>query len=254
MKSRLFDGSGDHLEVDSSPSTGEYPVTLVSWFKADDITDRHVLVWIGDKDVDGYWFELGARGDLAGDPIRAFNHAHGGTLAGASTAGGYTADVWQHAAAVFVSTSDRTAYLDGVGTQDTASGPNAPVNWDRVAIGYRGDDTPSYNGGTDIADAAIYLAELTTNEILALTRGARPNQVRPESLVFWAPIIGESAEPDWSGGKRNLTVTGATVGNGPPVAPYSARFWGRGGPLIGVGLTPRSYPRGANRGILRGAA
>ena len=199
-------------------------------------------MWIGDKDTVEHMLFLAARGDVSGDPIQAFNHAHGGGGTGsADTATGYSADVWQHAAAVFEAVDDRTAYINGVGTQDTGSGPNAPTQWDRMTIGWLGDSSPNYSSGVDIADPGIWLAALTSNEILALVRGARSDQVRQQSLAWNPQILGVSPEPDWSGSKRNVTVTGTTIGNGPPVIPYSARFWGHG-PLIEVAAAAEYLP------------
>lgn len=40
-----------------------------------------------------------------------------------------------------------------------------------------------------IAEVGVWNVELSADEILALSRGVTCDQVRPESLVFYAPLI-----------------------------------------------------------------
>jgi len=52
-----------------------------------------------------------------------------------------------------------------------------------------------------MAEAAIWNAVLTTDEIVALSKGAKPNTVRPESLMFYSPLVrgSDSSVPDETG-------------------------------------------------------
>lgn len=64
-----------------------------------------------------------------------------------------------------------------------------PSGIDRLAIGFR-----SYNGNgaycnTRVAEVAIWNAALTDDEVASLAKGFRPCRVRPQNLVFYAPLI-----------------------------------------------------------------
>jgi hypothetical protein len=105
--------------------------------------------------------------------------------------------------------------------------------------------------GGKIARVSIHNVILTPGEIKAA-------MYRPvyRGLVGYWPM--DNSGVDLSSNKNSATVTNATLVNNPPVIPYSARFWGHGPSAVVVaapsGFTPRSYPRGANRGVMRGVA
>lgn len=65
-----------------------------------------------------------------------------------------------------------------------------------------------FNG--QVAEAAVYGAALTTEEIEMLAAGYSPLMVRPQSLVLYAPLFGRNGaaggEEEWVGG-RTLTQT-----------------------------------------------
>ena len=66
-----------------------------------------------------------------------------------------------------------------------------------------------------IAEAAIWNAALTDDEILSLAKGFTPDQIRPQNLVFYAPLIRELQ--DLRGGLTITNNNGATVSNHPRV-------------------------------------
>ena len=66
-----------------------------------------------------------------------------------------------------------------------------------------------------IAEAAIWSAALTDDEILSLAKGFTPDQIRPQSLVFYAPLIRELQ--DLRGGLTITNNNGANVSNHPRV-------------------------------------
>jgi len=107
----------------------------------------------------------------------------------------------------------------------------------------------------DIEHYTIWNAALTDNEMNALARGVHPLRIRPLSIQsggYW-PIRGDlSPEPDYSGNKNNLVLTGTlAAANGAPVEPYSRRFWGNG-PLIEVAAAGRIMSSLARYGGLAG--
>ena len=63
----------------------------------------------------------------------------------------------------------------------------------------------------DIAEAAIWNIALDDADVALLAKAFDPRMVRPEGLVFYAPLIGRySPEIDRRGG-LGLTVTGAVA-------------------------------------------
>ena len=65
------------------------------------------------------------------------------------------------------------------------------------------------------AEVGIYNAALTAAEVAALAKGMTCDKVRPQSLVFYAPLVRDLIDA-----KGGLTITnnnGATVANHPRV-------------------------------------
>lgn len=71
----------------------------------------------------------------------------------------------------------------------------------------------NFNGG--IAEVGIWSAALTGNEIDSLVKGMTCDKIRPQSLVFYAPLVRDLIDQ-----KGGLTITnnnGATVANHPRI-------------------------------------
>ena len=67
-----------------------------------------------------------------------------------------------------------------------------------------------------LANIVFYTRELTLGEHSSNMTGHVPI---PGSLSLWAPLIGSSPEPNWSGNALNGTVTSTTVVGGAPIQP-----------------------------------
>jgi hypothetical protein len=113
--------------------------------------------------------------------------------------------------AVSASSTDHRVYLDGV-LDGSNSGSRNPGTRSFVRIGARTVlSSGTYFDGR-IAEVAIWNVALTDAENAALGRGVSPLLIRPQNLVFYAPLLGRAdPEPDLSGG-ANLTL----VNNPPP--------------------------------------
>jgi hypothetical protein len=137
-----------------------------------------------------------------------------GLAFGASTSTGVAAGTWHHAAAVFTSNVSRTAYINGgnSGTNTSSLTLNTPTS---VVIGARYNTTLGFYFGGDIAEVGVWNVALTAEEIASLADGMTCDKVRPQSLVFYAPLVRDLQ--DVRGG---LTITNnntATVANHPRV-------------------------------------
>ena len=124
---------------------------------------------------------------------------------------GVNAATWHHCAGVFASASSRVAYLDSVASAEQTT--------QQVTSGLATVDIGNFNGvdllNGRIAEVGIWNVALTAAEIASLADGMTCDKVRPQSLVFYAPLVRDLQ--DVRGG---LTITNnntATVANHPRV-------------------------------------
>ena len=66
-----------------------------------------------------------------------------------------------------------------------------------------------------IAEVGIWNAALSAAEIASLAKGMTCDKVRPQSLVFYAPLVRDLI--DQKGGRAITNNNGATVANHPRV-------------------------------------
>lgn len=126
---------------------------------------------------------------------------------------------WHHVAGTYDGSNIRI-YMDGgeegstVATGSIAS-TTAPF---RLGAGSGGSGTEGPFDG-EIGHGAIWDAALTDQEVASLAAGVSPLRIRRDNLIFYAPVNGQSSEPDVVGGASG-TVTGTIVAEEPPI-PYS---------------------------------
>jgi hypothetical protein len=184
---------------------------MACWFNPDNITANNTLIAINEESGVGNRFALFALGGVAGDPLRA--DVDGVALADSTT--GFQASVWQHACGVFQSSASRTIYLNGANsaTNTTARTPSGLV---ATSIGARHSGA-SYGLFMDgkIAEVGIWNAALTAAEIESLAKGMTCDKIRPQNLVFYAPLVRDLVNQ--KGGLAITNNNGATIANHPRV-------------------------------------
>jgi hypothetical protein len=133
----------------------------------------------------------------------------------AQTTATYQLNTWNHACGVFSNTSNRTVYLNG-GNNVTNTVTSNVTNQSNISIGAR------YIGGVVglfadilIAEVGIWNVALTAAEVASLADGMTCDKVRPQSLVFYAPLVRDLQ--DVRGGLTITNNNGATVANHPRV-------------------------------------
>ena len=206
-----FNGTTQYLNTASVP-VSTMPLSICAWFYPDSLNGYHSLVNLS-QGTGGATFALDARGGDAGDPVAASDFRNA-TYRNAATTVPYVTGQWQHGAAVFTSNTSRTVYLDGGNsvTNTTAGGGTSPT-FNKIGIGVYLDasgNPVSYLNG-QIAEVGIWNEALTAAEVASLAKGMTCDKVRPQSLVFYAPLIRDLQ--DVRGG---LTITNnntATVAN-----------------------------------------
>lgn len=211
---RDFNGSTQYAE-NATAVAGTFPFTISAWFNPDSATAAMAIASIGNdasatSDVLGLL--LGGTAVSPNTRVIAYSAAAGaGTQAFASSS--YSTGSWQHGAAVFASTTSRTAYYNGgnSGADATSSNP-ANRNVTNVATAFAGTTNGHiflFDGR--IAEVGFWNVALGADEIGVLGLGVSPLLVRPQSLVAYYPLVGRySPEIDLKGG-LGLTLTNSPV-------------------------------------------
>lgn len=215
-----FTGATDarRLQTASTPVTS-WPLTMACWFNLDDTTNGQALINISNSG--GFErFLLLARGNAAGDPIGAFYADSSNAFVLANTSTGFSASTWTHGAAVFTSSTSRTAYINGGSSgTNTASATLSNSGLNNITIGFQQfNNTGASAVDGRIAEVGIWNTDLSTAEIASLAKGMTCDKVRPQSLVAYFPLVRDLVEL-----KGGLTITNtgingtATVANHPRV-------------------------------------
>lgn len=213
----LFDdASSQSLDYAASALVTAVPLTMACHFQIDAAADCGAMS-LGANSTDVDYFLLRIRGDSAG-VIQAVASDSGGARTAQSSAG-KALDTWGHAAAVFTSTTSRSAYLDGanVGNETTSCTPSTLT---RTAIGRLVRATPTLYYSGRLADAAIWNVALTAEELLMLAKGVSPLLIRPLSLLTYHPldrgsVSGASHLDRWNGRFDFTASNGPTITDAP---------------------------------------
>ena len=190
----IYFGAGNSLEHGADIQSR--PVTVVGWFKSDDVTGVYNLLKMVDTSDTTHYRQCRVLGSIAGDPIGAIESA--GSGAEARTTTGYSAGTWHHFIAIFQAQNDRRIYIDG-GSTATQTSFKSPGGIDNVILG---------DGLVALAECAMYSNFVpTSGELAALAGGYAPTCVRPDRLVAYWPLFGKTdPEIDVIGGYAMTAV------------------------------------------------
>jgi hypothetical protein len=102
-------------------------------------------------------------------------------------------------------------------SQTSTAGFTNPGTVTQCSIGVRPNANGTFNGAStgDIAEVGVWNVVLSPVEVASLARGMTCDKVRPQSLVFYAPLVRDLQDV-----KGGLTITNnntATVANHPRV-------------------------------------
>jgi hypothetical protein len=166
------------------------PLTMAAWVWPRQNTAAQVQFSLNSADNASERAQLTIDGTAAGDPLALGVITDGGTSATLTGTSSTATNAYKHVAGVFESTARRILYVSGV-AEGTNTLSRALSNISIPSIGSRknaGTYGAFWTGG--IAEAAIWSAALTADEIASLASGAAPFMIRPASLVFHAPLTG----------------------------------------------------------------
>ncbi len=247
--------SADYFEVDTAPAVTNPPMTVNAWFKAPSGGVGPIFVG-ADKDVSDRVFGI----DLSSQKVRIFSRAAGG-FANAVTTSTYSTGVWEMATGAWITSTNRRVFLNG-GSGASEGTDVTQSQIDRTSIGRFGDSTPSAAGmDFPLAEIAVWNIGLSDAE-LALLYNAGPLAysaffVRPEALVHYWRFLENSITAnitDIVGGLNLTQVSSPAIADHVPLLqPAPRAVWSPPAVAAAGGLPERSYPRGVNRGVMRGA-
>ncbi len=196
-----FNGATERVRREQAVVTG-YPFTLWALAKVTNDTAGHSAIFVGWSEGTVNYASLALRGDVGGDPVRAFVHQHGGIAAVADTTIGYSANQWHTVAGTFTAT-EVAAYIDGRGKGTDVTNIPTPALWNRTEIGNLGDITPVLPLVGQVALAVVWDRVLTLSELQhlyrdphALTRlRSQPNVVPAAAAAsptshLYGPLVG----------------------------------------------------------------
>ena len=161
-----------------------YPLTINCWFypTITGVGSLHLVSFVENTASVVHMLRLDSNTNLV--------QYNTGTPLSANSSTSYTTNTWNMATAVGTSVTSRTVYLNAAnsGTQTASRTPTTP---DRVCIGFSRisgvDQTATMEGY--IAEVAIWNATLTTDELSSLYKGTKADQIRPQNLKFYMPLV-----------------------------------------------------------------
>jgi Concanavalin A-like lectin/glucanases superfamily len=207
---RSFNGTSDYITNAgyTIPSGGN--ISFAAWVNPSAFPQIGSI--FGCVNAAGYEFRVDTNGTLE---LLKQDIASVGTSTGT-----ISTNTWTQVVATYDGTN-LAFYING-----SASGTASNTQTIGGAVGYnvgvgRPSDAEFFDGA--IADAAVWSVILSDTEISNLASGQRANKIGENAnfLIYW-PILGQSPEPDQSGGGNNGTLNGTTVVPGPPLLqPFS---------------------------------
>lgn len=212
---RLFDDAqSEYLRINQVMSS--VPFAVVAWYNIDDTDTGRTIVQICDLGVGDHRHQLYIG---TGDKITAYSTDGANGVAESSI--GVALATWQHAAGLFVGSTDRRVFLNGA-NKGTNATDVTPANLNRTSIGRAGDSSPSAYFSGLLAEVAIYdlsewpgstdtdRADNFEKILPSLAKGFSP-LCYPLGLVAYWPLIRDL---------NNKVSDYAMVAFGPVVAPH----------------------------------
>ena len=145
--------------------------------------------------------------------------SNGSTSANSVTSTDSVGTDWRHIAGVYTPSTKLEAFFDGASNGTNTANMNffpslfsgsAPLSVGMISFS-------SVNNCFDgeVAETAVYNAALSAAEIASLAKGMTCDKIRPQSLVFYAPLVRDLI--DARGGLTLTNNNGATVATHPKI-------------------------------------
>lgn len=213
MSYSFSSSNNQYLSTTSSPVTTK-PLTIAVWFYTGNTSGNTAMVAL----------------DLAGAPAEGFrlfttnqtvraSEAKNGSGVNIDATANYSTNTWSHAAAVWVDGNFPLGRIYLNGGNSALATAYALYDYDiaanQILIGSRTNTTTGLYFNGYLADIGIWNVALTAGEIAMLSKGFACNKVRPQKLVFYAPLVRNSI--DLRNGRTITNNNTATVSDHPRI-------------------------------------
>jgi hypothetical protein len=180
-----FNGSSDAMEFGSAP-VAAVPLTICAWVRPAAAVIS-VVAAISTHTGAASRFQLNFNASLWTFQAVAVDDAAVSAFSEVSFSGSLGS--WYHVAAVYASSTNRTAYVNGTAgaVSSTSIVTAAPTRFN-IGGRYSGGVLGGFFNGA-IAEVSLYNAALTPDEIIALYDGFRPDLIRPRNLILYPDLI-----------------------------------------------------------------
>lgn len=197
--------------VTAGASVTALPLTMAAWFNRADLSANEVVLSLNaTTGTNFYLMQVRSTG------LVWFNINVGGALTAYNGSALHTANTWNHAAIVVGAANNRSIYSNGALDLNSTASNAEPSGINGTAIGarYASGVLGNFFNGL-IAEVGVWNVALTDEEVASLAKGMTCDKVRPQSLVFYAPLVRDLI--DKKGGLSITNNNGATVANHPRV-------------------------------------
>lgn len=208
--------SSMNMSTGSSPITAE-PITIAAWFYRLTNTSQAGICALNtliDSTTNRTRF-LSLSGGSSNLIAVARDNNTLAPLAATNSSFPYSLNTWVHGCAVFASNSSRTAYHSGGNSGSNSTVTMSDPGLNDITIGSRNNFVgPGVFMNGLIAEVGIWNVALTVAEISSLSKGFACNRIRPQSLVFYAPLTRNLTDAK---GRPITATNGPTVANHPRI-------------------------------------
>lgn len=198
-----FNGTTQYLSAGATATS--QPFTLACWVYPTIQPVGTVGIALGNNSPSANRVILGLQ-DISATQYKSYAQTQANSSTSTATVTGV--NEWRHIAGVF-GTSTAEPFLNGTGGTTHSTSVFPVVS--ETLIGVRRNNTLAFYFQGRIAEVGIWNAALTTAEIASLAKGMTCDKVRPQSLVFYAPLVRDLI--DQKGGLAITNNNGATVAN-----------------------------------------
>ena len=213
----LASASTEYLNLDNLP-IANYPFTMACWFRHTTALTNGCLMSLADSSVADIRYEMLVTN---GGAVRG-QRQNTGSNESADTSTTILAQVWAHAAVVFLNATSCTAYLNGGGAiANTNSVTYGLGSNQRTRLGNSASSSATLFNGA-MAVPALWNVALDVGEIGALAKGFDPRLIRPASLRFLlrgrrTDLVGTTQRDCWKNGFDFTEVNTPTYADDPPL-------------------------------------
>jgi hypothetical protein len=183
-----FNGTNQSLSIPPAVINGTVPVTMSAMFYPTSTTGVQSAIYLRGGGVGfdrilsiGFGYPTTAKAYFI---QRGNNQTNFPTV---NSSANVTLNGWNHILGQSVSLSAHQVWLNGTKATSSSIGEAIVGGFSLASIGSDGG-TSNYCAGL-IAEVGIWNASLSDDEVLALSKGITCNKIRPQNLVFYAPLI-----------------------------------------------------------------